>query len=101
MSFIFSKIIKDISNIEVLDYKPSGAEYDFLRPRGSITIDMDDKWNTPVILINFDGWCQNAVHLWSQNNTQGENFLILERTPLSTPSVSSISIDSSSYDTVF
>ena len=54
MSFIFSKIIKDISNIEVLDYKPSGAEYDFLRPRGSITIDMDDKWNTPVILINFE-----------------------------------------------
>ena len=63
MSFIFSKIIEDVSNIEVLDYKPSGTEYDYLRPRGTITIDMDDKWNTPVILINFDGWCQNAVFL--------------------------------------
>ena len=47
---------------------------------------MDVEWNIPVILIDFDGWSQNAVRLWPQNSTQQENFLILERTPLSTPS---------------
>ena len=52
------------------------------------------------ILIDFDGWSQNAVCLWPQKNTQRENFLILERTPHLSPIVSSISIDSSGYDTV-
>ena len=61
-------------------------EYDYLRPRGTIIIDMDVEWNIPVILIDFDGWSQNAVRLWPQNSTQQENFLILERTPLSSPS---------------
>ena len=70
MGCIFSKIRKDISNIEVLDCTPPGAEYDYLRPRGAIIIDMDDKWNIPVILIDFDGWSQNDVCLWPQNNTQ-------------------------------
>ena len=101
MGCIFSKIRKDVSNIEVLDYAPPGAEYDSLRPRRTIIIDMDDKWNIPVIVISFDVWSQNAVRLWPQNNTQRENFLILERTPLSSPIVSSVSIDSSDYDTVF
>ena len=64
MGCIFSKIRKDVSNIEVLDYTPPGAEYDYLRPRGTIIIDMDDKWNIPVVLIDFDGWSQNAVRLW-------------------------------------
>lgn len=77
------------------------CSYDYLRPRWTINIDVDDKWNIPVILIDFDCWGQNAVRLWPQNNTQRENVLILERTPLSTPSVSSISIDSSGYNTVF
>ena len=101
MGCIFSKIRKDVSNIEVLDYAPPRVEYDSLRPRRTIIIDMDEKWNIPVIVINFDGWSQNAVRLWPQNNTQRENFLILERTPLSSPIVSSISINSSDYDTVF
>ena len=61
-------------------------EYDYLRPRATIIIDMDVEWNIPVILIDFDGWSQNAVRLSPQNSTQQENFLILERTPLSTPS---------------
>ena len=84
MGCIFSKIRKDVSNIDVFDYAP--LEYDYLRPRGTIIIDMDVEWNIPVILIDFDGWSQNAVRLWPQNSTQRENFLILERTPLSSPS---------------
>ena len=84
-----------------ISHSAPGSEYDYLRPRWTINIDMDGKWNIPVILIDFDCWCQNAVRLWPQNNTQRENVLILERTPLSTPSVSSISIDSSGYNTVF
>ena len=54
----------------------------------------------PVILFDFGGWTQNAVRLWPENNTQRENFLLLDRTPLSTPSVRSISLDSG-CDTVF
>ena len=42
MDCIFSKITKDVSNIEVLNYTPPGAEYDYLKPRGTITIEMDD-----------------------------------------------------------
>ena len=64
MGCIFSKIRKDVSNIEVLDYTTPGAEYDYLRPIGTIITDMDDKWNIPVVLIDFDGWSQNTVHLW-------------------------------------
>ena len=93
-------MVKDVSNIEVLDYTPPGTEYNYLRPRGTIIIEMDNKWNVPVILFDFDGWTQNAIPLWPENNTQREKFLFLDRTPLSTPSVSSISLDSG-YDTVF
>ena len=94
MGCIFSKIMKDSSNIEVLDY-------DYLRLRGTIIIEMDNKWNVLVILFDFNGWTQNVVRLWPENNTQRENFLLLERTPLSSPNVSSTSIDSSAYDTAF
>ena len=48
MGCIVSKITKDASNTDVLDYTSPGAEYDYLRPRGTIIIDMDDKWNIPL-----------------------------------------------------
>ena len=43
MGYIFWKIIKDVSNIEVLDYTTLKAEYDYLRPRGNIIVDIDQK----------------------------------------------------------
>ena len=43
MGCIFSKLMKDVSNIEVLDYTPPGTEYDYLGPMGAIIIEMDNK----------------------------------------------------------
>ena len=52
---IFSKIIDDVSNIEVLDFTPQGPEYNYLRPTGTITVEIDEKWKVPVIHFDFDG----------------------------------------------
>ena len=40
MGCCLSKICS-MSNIEVPDFTPSGQEYDYLRPKGTITIEMD------------------------------------------------------------
>ena len=102
MGCIFSKIINDVSNIEILDYTPQGPEYDYLRPTGIITVEMDEKWKVPVIHFDLDGWSPTFIRLWHENNQQRENFLILPRTPLPTPSSSSSSeYGDSGFDTVF
>ena len=102
MGCIFSKIINDVSNIEILDYTPQGPEYDYLRPTGIITVEMDEKWKVPVIHFGLDGWSPTFIRLWPENNPQRENFLILLGTPLPTPSSSSSSeYGDSCFDTVF
>lgn len=90
-----------MSNIEVLDFTPSGQEYDYFRPKWTITIEMDQRYNVPVLNIDFDGWYHNAVHLWPENNAQHESFLVLEINPLSSGNVSSLDTADSGYDTVF
>ena len=62
--------MKDSSNFETLDYTLPGTEY--IRPRGNIIIEMDNQWNLPVILFDFDGWIHNSVRLWPENSTQRE-----------------------------
>ena len=47
MGCIFSKMINDVSNIEVLDYTPPGTEYDYLRSRGTIIIEIDKNGKFP------------------------------------------------------
>ena len=102
MGCIYSRIVKDATNIEVLDYAPQKAEYDYLRPRGTIIAEIDEKFKVPVIRLDFDGWILNFVRLWPESSVQGNEFMILERTPLppSTTSCTS-SVYSSGYDTVF
>ena len=94
--------MKDSSNFETLDYALPGTEY--IRSRGSIIIEMDNQWSLPVILFDFDGWIHNSVHLWPENSTprerQREQFLLLERTPLSSPTANTTTIDSG-YHTIF
>lgn len=98
MGCCLSVIAKTSSNIETLDSTSSSSEYDLLRPKGTITVDINNKWNIPVIDINFDGLYKSTIRLWPNNNAQRENFLLLERTPLPSPDVSSLG--SSGYDTV-
>ena len=92
-------IFKD-SNIELLDYTPPEAEYDYLRPRGTILIETYEKWKVPIIRFYFDGWSENAIRLWPQNNTQREQFLVLQRTSLPSPIPSSKGYVSG-YDNAF
>ena len=49
MGCIFSRIINDVSNIEILDHTPQGPEHDYLRPTGTITVEIDEKWKVSVI----------------------------------------------------
>ena len=51
MGCIFSKIMKDSSNIEVLDYTPPRIEYGYLRPRGTIIIKMENKFASGLKII--------------------------------------------------
>ena len=62
--------MKDSSNFEALDYTLPGAEY--LRPRRNIIIEMDNQWNLPVILFDFDGWIHNSVRLWPEREKEGQ-----------------------------
>ena len=64
MGCIFSKIIDDVSNIEVLDFTPQGLEYNYLRPTGTITVEIDEKWKVAVIHFDFDGLTQTFIRLW-------------------------------------
>ena len=64
MGCIFSKIIDDVSNIEVLDFIPQGPEYDYLRPTETITVEIDKKWKVSVIHFDFDGLTLTFIRLW-------------------------------------
>ena len=89
MGCIFSKIIKDSSNIEVLDFTPPGTEYDYLRPRGTIYIEITNAICQLFVSMSMVGY-----------NNQREQFLLLDRTPIPSPSIRNTSLDSG-YDTDF
>ena len=84
--------------IKIIDCTPPGAAFDYLRPNGTISFSVDEKYNVLVVNISFEGWYENSVPLWAYHTEQREQFLQLERSPLQTPSISS---DDSGYDTVF
>ena len=97
MGCIFLKLMKELSNIEVLDYTPQGPEFVYLRLTGIITVKMDDKWKASVIHFDLDGWTSTFIR---PSNPQTENFLILLKTPLPSP-ISSSDYGHSCFDTVF
>ena len=100
MGCIYSRIVNDSSNIEILDFTPQDSEYDYVRPVGTITVTFDEKFKVPVIHLDFDGWISNSVCLLWENSVQRDKFLILEITPLNSPTTSN-SAYSSGFDTVF
>ena len=86
-------------NIKIFDLTPPGDDFNYLRPEGTITLSIDRKYQVPLIDISFDGCYENSVRLWTKHTEQREHFLLLERTPLPSPSISSLS--DSGIDTVF
>ena len=45
----------DKSKIKIIDLTPSSAEFDYLRPSGTITFSIDEKYNIPILEIDFEG----------------------------------------------
>ena len=85
--------------IKLFDVTPPGDDFEYLRPKGTITFSIDRKYNILLVDIRFDGWYENNVRLWPKHTEQREHFLLLQKTPLQTPSVSPLS--DSGFNTVF
>ena len=85
--------------IKIFDLTPPGEKFNYLRPEGVINLTIDRKYNLPLIEIQFEGWFVNSGRLWPKDNKARENFLLLERIPPPTSSLSSTS--DSEIDTVF
>ena len=95
MGCLFSK--NDERKIKIFDCTPPGDDFNYLKPQETITSSIDRKYNISLIDIRFDGWYENS--LWPKHSKEKEHFLLLERIPLQTPSITSLS--DSGFDTVF
>ena len=85
---------------KIIDETPEGGNFDYLRPKGTITYTTDRTYKIPLIELYFDGWSESSIRLWPENNKMRSNFLLLERTPPPSPSISSF-LSGSGVDTVF
>ena len=103
MGCLYSRIVNDLINIDVLDYTPKDTNYDYLRPMAQIIVQIDEKFKVPVLILDFDVCETKYVRLWPHDPVQRNHFLDLERAPLSSPTMSSgtNSLYGSGYDTVF
>ena len=75
--------------IKIFDQTPPGENFDYLRPEVVINVTIDRKYNVSLTEIQFEGWFKNSVRLLPKDNKVRENFLLLERTPPPSPSISS------------
>ena len=50
-------------NFKVVDTIDEGNEFDYLRPKGRITLKMDSIYSVPKIDSLFDDWYANSVSL--------------------------------------
>ena len=103
MGCLCSRIVNDSRNIDVLKCTPKDANYEYLRLNGQIIVQIDEKFEVPVVILDFDECVTKFVRLWPHNPVQRNQFLDLERTPLSSPAVSlrTSSGYGSGYDTIF
>ena len=99
MGCLFSE--NDEPKIKIFDCTPPGDDFNYLRPQRTITLSIDRRYNIPLVDIRFGGWYENSARLWPKHTEQRDHFLLLQRTPLQTPSVSSLLSDDSGFDTVF
>ena len=99
MGNLCTKIVNS-SDIDVLDYTPKDDSFHYLRPRGQIIVQIDEKYKIPVLILDCDGYIPKYVRLWPQYPFHRNPFF-LERTPLSSPEGSVVSENfDSDFDTV-
>ena len=102
MGCLCSRILTDSKNIDMSDFTPKHASFEYLSPRGQIIVQIDEKYKLSVLILDFDECVRKSVRLWPQNSVQRNQFIDLERTLLNSPSLSSSNSGySSGYDTVF
>ena len=87
------------SRIKIFDQTSPGEKFNYLRLEGLINFTISREYNVLLIEIQFEDWFENSVCLWPKDDKARENFLMLERTPPPTPTISSPS--DSGIDTVF
>ena len=88
------------SKIKIVDNIKKGSQHKYLRLNGEIVLSIDKICNVLLFDINIDGWYPNSVRLWPKIKDAQQCFQSwLERTPPSTPIVSS-NFSFSSKDTV-
>ena len=88
--------------IKIIDKTPSGENFDHLRPKKTFTYTTDRTYDIPLIEVQFDGWFESSVCLWPKNNNMRKNFLLLQRIPPPSPTISSFSLScDSGIHTVF
>ena len=87
--------------IKIIDETPKGWHFDCLRPKGIITYSIDRTYNKPLTELDFDSLFESSVRLWPKNYIRRSNFLLLERAPTPTPTISSFLSESGVFDTVF
>lgn len=69
----------------VLDYTPKDSQYEYLRPRVQIIVQIDEKYKEPVLSLDFDECTTKFVRIWPLASLQRSQFLNLDRMPLPTP----------------
>ena len=82
--------------IKIIDEIPLGENFEYLRPKGTFTYTIDRTYDIPLIEIQFDVWFKSSVRLWPENNKMRKNFLLLQRAPTPSPSLSSFSLSTDS-----
>ena len=95
-------VVQNKMNFKVVDTIDEGNEFDYLRPKGRLTLKMDSIYSVPKIDSLFDDWYANSVSLWPKTKKVSKHFLQLERTPSNSPPISSFeeSSDNVSLDTI-
>lgn len=56
-------VVQNKMNFKVVDTIDEGNEFDYLRPKGRITLKMDSIYSVPKIDSLFDDWYANSVSL--------------------------------------
>ena len=87
------------AKIKIIDETPEGENFNYSRSEGTITYSIERTCNIPLIEINFDSWVESSVCLCPKSSKARFLFLLLERTPPTSPILSSVS--DSGVDTVF
>lgn len=70
---LFSKSIDKLT-IDVLDYTPKGSEFEYLRPRGQIIVQIDEKFKLADVILHFDEYSPKYVRLWPYDCSHRKHF---------------------------